>query len=80
MLSIIPKLVKDRPLAKLLSEHALGAGGLGFKSRVGQIGTVSPTARHHCDVPSKLCSPGAKPRILFPPLVTRFGVKPRVGL
>ena len=56
MLSIIPKLVKDRSLAQLLSAHALGAEGLEFQSRVGQIGTVSPTARHRCDVPSELCS------------------------
>ena len=48
-------------LAQLLSAHATAAGGLGFKSRVGQIGAVSPTARHCCDVPSELCSPGAKP-------------------
>ena len=24
--------------------------------------TESPTAHHRCDVPSELCSPGAKPR------------------
>ena len=54
------------------------AGGLGFKSRAGQIGSVSPTARHRCDVPSELCSPGAKPRKWAPALVTRFGVIPRV--
>ena len=44
----------------------------------GQIGTVSPTARLRCDVSSELCSPGAKPRRWAPPLVTRFGVIPRV--
>ena len=27
-------------------------------------------ARHHCDVSSELCSPGAKPRSWAPPLVT----------
>ena len=31
----------NRPLAQLLSAHAIGAGGLGFKSRVGLVGTVS---------------------------------------
>ena len=36
--------------------------------------TVSPTARHRCDVSSELCSPGAKPRRWVPSLVTRFGV------
>ena len=40
--------------------HAIGAGGLRFDSRAGQISTVSPTARHRCDVSSELCSPGAK--------------------
>ena len=36
--------------------------GLGFDSRAGQIGTVSPAARHRCNVFSELCCPGAKPR------------------
>ena len=48
--------------------HAIGAGGLGFDSRAGQIDTVSPTARHRCDVSSELCSPGAKSRRWAPPL------------
>ena len=39
-----------RPLAQVLSAQAIGAEGLGFDSRDGQIGTVSPTARHLCDV------------------------------
>ena len=52
----------DRSLAQLLSAHAIGAGGSGFKSRDGQIGLVSPMARHRCDVSSEMCSPGAKPR------------------
>ena len=34
-----------RPLAQLLSSHAIGAGGLRFKSRADQIGTVSPPLR-----------------------------------
>ena len=37
-------------MAQLLSAHAyhaIGAGCLGSKSRAGQIGSVSPTARHH---------------------------------
>ena len=40
--------------------------------------TVSPTARHRCDVFLELCHPGAKPRRWTPPLVTRFGIIPRV--
>ena len=51
-------------LAQLLSAHVLRAEGLGFKSWVGQIGTVSPTARHRSDVVSELCSPDVKPRRL----------------
>ena len=39
-----------RPLAQLLSSQVVGAESLGFDSRDGQIGTVSPTARHRCDV------------------------------
>ena len=62
----------NRPLAQLLSAHAIGAEGLGFESQAGQIGTASPTARHRCDVSSELCSPGAKVRRWAPPLVTRF--------
>ena len=76
-ISITLSLLK-RLLAQLLSAHAFGAGGLGFKSPVGQIGSASPTARHRCDVSSELCSPGAKPRRWASPLVTRFGVLPRV--
>ena len=62
----------NQPLAQLLGAHAIGAGGLGFKSRVGQISTESPTARHRCDVSPELelCSPGAKPQRRAPPLVT----------
>ena len=40
--------------------------------------TVSPTACQHCDVSSELCYSSAKPRRLVSPLVTRFGVKPRI--
>ena len=43
---------------------AIGAGDLGLNSRAGQIGTVSPTARHRCEVSSELYYPGAKPRKL----------------
>ena len=64
----------NRPLAQLLSAQAIGAGGLEFNSGAGQIGAVSPTACHRCDVSSELCSPGAKPRRRAPLLVTRFGV------
>ena len=40
--------------------------------------TVSPTAHHHCDVSSELCCLGFRPQRWTPPLVTRFGVIPRV--
>ena len=58
--------------------NAIGTGGLGFESWAGQIGTVSPAARHLFGVSSELGCPGAKPRRWAPPLVTRFGVIPRV--
>ena len=37
-------------LAQLLSAQVIGAEGLGFDSQDGQIGTVSPTTRHRCDI------------------------------
>ena len=52
--------------------HAIVSGGVGFDSRAVQISTVSPTARHRCDVSSELCYPGAKQRKWAPPLVTRY--------
>ena len=64
--------------ASLWKAYAIGAGGLGFDSQAGKIVTVSPTARHRCDVSSELCCPGAKPRRWAPSLDTRFGVIPRV--
>ena len=45
-----------------------------FDSRASEIGTVSPTTCHRCDVPSQLCCPDVKPRRRAPPLVRRFGV------
>ena len=43
---------KHRLLAKLLSAHVFGVEGLGFDSQTCQIGTVSPTVCHRCDVSS----------------------------
>ena len=54
----------NRSLAQLLGAHAIGAVGLRFDSWVSQIGIVSPTVRHCCDVPSELCNSGAKPVVL----------------
>ena len=51
------------------TKHALDAGNLEFEPRAGQISTVSPMARHRCDVSSGLCSLGAMPRNWAPPLV-----------
>ena len=58
--------------------HSIGGLGLGFDTRAGQIDIWSPTTRHRCDVSSELFYSGAKPRRWIPPLVTRFGVIPRV--
>ena len=43
-----------------------------------KLDTVSPTARHRCDVSSELCCPGAKPQRWAPLFVIRLGVIPRV--
>ena len=59
-------------LAQLLSVR-YRCGRSGFDSRDGPFGTVSPTARHRCDVSSELCcleALGTKPRRRTPPLVT----------
>ena len=58
----------------MVKHIAIGAEGLGFNYQAGQTGHVSPTARYRCDVSSKLCCLGAKPRILAPPFAIRFGV------
>ena len=48
-----PVLLTIGRLIQLLA-HVVGAVGLVFDSQVGKIGTVSPTARHCCDVSSEL--------------------------
>ena len=40
--------------------------------------TVSPTARHRCDVCSELCFSSAELQTWAPPVVSRCGVIPRV--
>ena len=50
------------PVAVVIKDIDNGAEGLRLDSRVGQIGTVSPTTCHRCDVSSKLCCPGANLR------------------
>ena len=51
---------------------------LGLIPRRVKSGTVSPAARHSCDVFSKLCCPSAKPGRWALPLVTGLDVIPRV--
>ena len=46
--------VENRRLAQWLSARAIGAVGLRVDSQVGQIETVRPMTRHHCDVSSEL--------------------------
>ena len=48
--------------------------GVGFPGRSNRT-----QARHHCDVSSGLCCPGANPRRWIPKLVTLFDVIPRVN-
>ena len=54
--------IKHRPVRAFVNDVAIGAGSLRFHTPAGQIGTVSPTARHCCDVSSEQCYPGAVPR------------------
>ena len=51
---------------------AIGAGGLGFDFRVGQLSTAALSTT------PRLCRPGAQPRRYAPPLGTRLGVILRV--
>ena len=46
----------------VVNDIAIGAGGLGSIPGTMKSDTVSPTARHRCDVSSELCCPGANPR------------------
>ena len=60
----------------VLKDIATGAAGFGFDYRTGQSGTVSPTARHRCNVSSELCCAGAQTRRRARALGTRVGVIP----
>ena len=72
---LCPSKKKTGPAVSSVAKRTLSEReGLGFDSRTGQIGTVSPTTRHRCDVSSELCCPGAKPRRWAPQLVTRLSV------
>ena len=53
-------------------------GVWGSIPRLVKLDTVSPTARHHCDVFFELCCPGTMQQRWASPLITRFGVIPRV--
>ena len=57
---------------------AIGEGGQGLDSRAGQIGHSVTNGSHCWYASSELCCPGAKPRRMASPLVTCFGVLPRV--
>ena len=59
---IIPINMTYPPLAQLISEYDIGAGGLGFEYRAAQIDTVLSMARHHSDVFSDQCCRGARLR------------------
>ena len=80
-LNFKPKQQKSKPINRgwlSCQAHAIGAGGLASIPGPVKSDTVSPTARHRCNVTLELCCPGAKPRRWAPPLVTSFGVIPRV--
>ena len=42
--------VCNLPVSSVVDLIAIGEGGMGFDSRVGQIGHSAPTTRHRCDV------------------------------
>ena len=66
-----------RPVSSAVKHnYSIGTGDLGFDFRDCQIGAVSLTAHHGCNVSSKLCCSLSrlKPRRWAPPLVTLFGV------
>ena len=68
----------NRQDCAVLNDIAIGAGGIRSIPGPVKSDTMSPTARHCCDVSLKLYSPDAKSRRWIPPLVTRFGKIPRV--
>ena len=49
------KQVFDQPVSSVVKHVGIGAGGLRFDFWAGQIGTVSPTVHHRCNVSSELC-------------------------
>ena len=51
-----------RSLAQVVTRTRYRYGRSRFDSRADQIGTVSPTARHRCDVSLEMRSSGAKLR------------------
>ena len=69
---------KEFSVSSVIKHSTISAGDLEIDSRVGQMDTVSPAARHRCGVSSELCRLGAKPWRWIPPVVTRFGVIPRI--
>ena len=68
-----------RTVGIVIKGYAIGAGGRGFDFRVCQFEhRVSPMTRHPSNVFSDVCCPRARLQRFAPPLVTRFGVIPRV--
>ena len=56
-------IIAPHRLAGVVSEHiTISPRDLGSIPGPVISDTVSPTARHRCDVSSELCCPGAKPR------------------
>ena len=70
-------IIDDRPVS-LFVKYTPSAWDV-WGSITGPVkSTVSPTARHRCDVSLEMCCPGAKSRRWASPLVTAFGVLSRV--
>ena len=68
----------NQTVSSVVKNIAIGAGGLGSIPGSVRSDTALPTALFCCNISSKLCCPGAKPRRWASLLVIRFGVISRV--
>ena len=72
-------LISIHPASRLVVKKiAVGAGGLGFNSRAGEIRRSVANGSPPLHVSSELRCPGAKPRECASLVGTRLGVIPRV--
>ena len=67
----------NRPFGVAVKKIAVGEVGLEFDSRSVKCDTVSPIARHHCDVSSVVCCLGAMSRRMIDLLLVTLCVVSR---